>query len=193
MFDEDDDDYEESYETKPNGDLLVTIKLDNYSLSSLPSIVANRLLADKKIDAEGISKRIDEAVKTLITDTVKTSISDRVNALLDEAIAKELKITNSWGEPNGKTTTMREHIAAQFSKSLNDKVNNDGRLDTSYGKQTRLAWLIHKEGVEPVIAAAKGEITKVRQEAEKQVSAAIGNFIAKNLVAPVTATSLPSR
>jgi DNA-binding transcriptional regulator YdaS (Cro superfamily) len=76
---------------------------------------------------------VDQVVQTKISDETERDLNRRVSAIRDEVIREELrpaiiealggeiKMTNTYGEPTGRTTTLRELIIAQVGKTMNEK------------------------------------------------------------------------
>lgn len=134
-----------------------------------------------------VAKRIDELLAVMKGDYLAKMVEDRLNEFFDKRFPK----TNSWGEAQGQATlSLREHLEEKFQKYMEQQVSAEGKVE-SYGKQMKRSdWFIQKFGVDKLSEVAQGEIKKVRQEAEKQIAAAVGTFIAQNLVAPITANMI---
>lgn len=133
-----------------------------------------------------VEKRLDAMVQAVFDERVRDAADKAVGEFLQKRIPK----TNTWGEKVGEGQTITEYIVANFEKYMQQRVQSDGRpADYDRGKP-RHEWLIEQFGLKEIEKVAANEIAKVRKAAEAQISAAVGNFIAQNVVAPVTAKAL---
>lgn len=114
--------------------------------------------------------------KEVVHDRILSAIDERVTPILDEAFAAPLPLTNGFGEPTGKTTTLRELIVAEAHKQL--KVNA-GRLD---GK-TPLMKVLEEVTERALTADLKAEVDAAKEQlraAMKDAAAAVlGSAMAK--------------
>lgn len=155
------------------------------------------------IDAEHIVERVVERLAEQLHGEVEKMLEAAVQKVFDEKIrkaadkaasdflTKRIPQTNQWGEPSGGTTTVTEYVLKSFEKYMQQRVDADGRPASYDRGVSRHEWLIHQFGLKEIEKVAAAEIAKVRKAAEVQISAAVGNFIAQNVVAPVAATALP--
>jgi len=130
---------------------------------------------------ERITERLDKLVQAQFNDVVRKAADNAVADFLKKSLPK----TNEWGEAKGTSITLTEYAIDMFVKHMQERVRADGTRADSYNKElpTRHQWLIEQFGTNEIVKAARAEIEKVRKTAEAQVSAAVGNFIAQNLVA----------
>lgn len=165
----------------------VTITLPPFNAGELAERVVMQLavMMEKEVRA-----KLDAMVKERFDDGIRKAADKAVSDFLKKSLPK----TNQWGEANGGSITLTEYVIESFKKHMEERVDSRGERQ-SYGDKypTRHQWLVQQFGTEEIVKAAKGEVEKVRKTAEAQVSAAVGNFIAQNLVAPVTAHMLPKQ
>ena len=142
---------------------------------------------------EHLARQTEKEVKEIIGAMVKARFDEGVKKAADNAVHeflnRQIPKTNTYGERTGGATTITEYVIELFNKHMQERVQSDGRRADSYNDKapTRHQWLLDTIGTQEIVKVAKAEIEKVRKSAEAQVSAAVGNFIAQNLVAPVTA------
>lgn len=155
------------------------------------------LTAESVMDAivKHYRHQLDDQIKKILAENVKAATDKSIQAQADKAVADFLKKTipqtNQWGEKTGADVGITEYILKSFEKYMQMRVDADGR-NTSYDRGvTRHAWLVEAFGLKQIEKVAAEEIKKVKQAAELQISAAVGAFIAQNMVAPVAAIALP--
>lgn len=155
------------------------------------------------MDAEDIVERVVEKladhmsgeVGRLMEAAVQRVFDERVQKAADKAVSdfltKRIPQTSRWGETTGEAISVTEYVLKKFEEHMKQKVGMDGRPADYDRGIPRHDWLIQQFGLKEIEKVAAAEIGKVRKAAEVQISAAVGNFIAQNIVAPVAATSLP--
>lgn len=166
----------------------ISITLPEFDAEEIMDRVIARL-ADTFHD--DIKKRLDALVQAQFNDGIKKAADKAVADFLKRSLPK----TNEWGEAKGGAVTLTEYVIDQFSRHMLERVRADGTR-SDYGdtkNPTRHQWLIEQFGTKEIVKAASAEIEKVRKTAEAQVSAAVGNFIAQNLVAPMAAIQIGSK
>lgn len=129
-------------------------------------------------------KIITEAARQLIAKTkrdisgevaavVRAGIEKQVEGIVSETIKQGVAITNNYGEPTGKSVTLREVIVDQAKKWMEQKVNTRGEVDTYYGRDgavSRVHWMITtavaavvgkelKAEIDSAIADLRGKLT----------------------------------
>lgn len=160
----------------------ITVTLPPFNAEELMERAVEQLAGHLQ---KAVGSKLDEMVKARFDDGIRKAADKAVGEFLKKSLPK----TNQWGEAKDGEITLTEYVIDQFKKHMEERVRHNGERADSYDKDkpTRHQWLIQQFGTEEIVKAAKAEVEKVRKTAEAQVSAAVGNFIAQNLVAPVTA------
>lgn len=111
--------------------------------------------------AELLIRDIRDDVRQAVAEQVKAQVGDVVRETLENGVRK----TNTWGEPTGEVTTLRDMIAAEanafLTKSVSRGYNN--------GSETQVQAYI-RESVDRQI---KKELQAAVDSAKKQVTAAV--------------------
>lgn len=75
------------------------------------------------------------AVRTMVSDRMTTLIDARIAPMIEEAFAAPIMQTNQYGEPTGKTATLRELVIAEAQRVMTRKTdrynNNPNPLDAA--------------------------------------------------------------
>lgn len=144
--------------------------------------------------ARELSSRIDraavEAIQKQLVDGVKARIDAEIQQTVRTKLEEGLALTNGYGEPTGKTTTLRALIVERAEKWLTEKVDSRGEA-RGYGDNTfpRLQWFIAQQ----VDAAMKGAIktsidaavAEVKGKLQEGAKALLAEGMAKLLGVPV--------
>jgi hypothetical protein len=169
---------------------VVSITLPPLDADDICERVVMRLADEMR---ESVSKKLNEMIKDKFDDGVRKAADKAVADFLKKSLPK----TNQWGEGKGESVTLTEYVIDKFKDHMMERVRADGTRGDQYGSgdklPTRHQWLIEQFGTKEIVKVAQAEIEKVRKTAEAQVSAAVGNFIAQNLVAPVAAIAIGNR
>lgn len=143
--------------------------------------VGGRTVADAVVAAlvtQAAKGDYSDSLKTRVKDIRDEEIRDAIAPTLAEAIAKPLVKTNSYGEPVGKETTLRELILEEARKIWEQPVDRYSRE-----KGTHLQAAIRKE----VQAAFQEEIAEAVKVAREAVAKEIGGSIADTVTKAVRA------
>jgi len=197
MYEEEDFDGPDRF-SEGDGQMKALLTLKGFSTRDLFYHMARAVLDEEGLTKHDLSKKVltavEKGLEAALSEAMNGIIAQRAERLVDELLTKEFVKTNEWGEKKGETITLREHILSLFTKSLQERVDTDGRNSSYNNGITRLEWIIKKHGTDGLLELAKGQVANVRKEAEKQIAAAVGAFIAQNLAQPLTAaTALPKQ
>jgi hypothetical protein len=121
---------------------------------------ATRLFAKVVKDQDGEYLTLRDRVKAITDDEIRT----RIAPMIEEAIATPLRKTNTWGEPTGETTTLRDVIVAEAQAFLNRPADQYARE-----KSTVVQAFIRQE----VAAAVKAELADALAKAKAEVFGAV--------------------
>lgn len=135
--------------------------------------IADRLVADNTGYYDDLRKRVDRRINELVRD--------RVAPMIDEAMAKPVRKTNTYGEPTGVETTMRELII-DAARTWLEKSSGDSFDRTRQSQAQKLV----KEAVGS--ALTKELSTVIAAEREKVVAAVraqAADIIARSVAAGV--------
>jgi hypothetical protein len=132
--------------------------------------------------ARDVTAAILKDNKDKIETVVFGGLDDLVNRLLRELVDRTVVPTDKWGDPVGKSTTIRELLQRSAEDWLMTKVDSYGHEATGYSaKYTRLAHLFKdtigahlSETVKAVISKEVGNIDNlITEEVKKQLRAKI--------------------
>jgi hypothetical protein len=146
---------------------------------------------------EEISKKISVIIEDEIRDIVEQKLGEVVGKLAEDTILEYLTKprprTNAWGEKvGGSPMTIAEQIPEKVSGYLAEHVDREGRPDRSYGKITRLDWMLGKFVTTELEIATKQAANDVSEQAKKVVAAHVGRFVAEQMI-PQIDVSKPVR
>jgi len=169
----------------------IEIKVDDITLDTIVGKVVGfdedgdayetgqRTVAD--LVAEQIVKKLvaDQRYPTLrdmVLEIRKEEIRAAVRPSIDEALARPIYKTNTYGERTGTETTLAELIADEARKQLGEPADR-----YSNGKGTVLQQAIRTE----VQAAFKAEIAEAVKQVREQVSKELSDQMAEHVVKAV--------
>ena len=117
------------------------------------------------IIAAQIRKEIEKDVKA----AVEKALEDQVNATLTNVLDYKIERTNQWGESTGVAGSIRELLMRDVENWLNDKVDENGRASSRYGKQyTRAQYLFN--------SMFKGRDSELAKIVKKAIARDVGNI-----------------
>jgi hypothetical protein len=162
----------------------ITVNVDEVSLSTAVAKVVQydedgdamvkgertvgHLVAEMIVDRL-LKSREYPALQQRVTDIRAEVIRELIRPQLEEAIAKPIVKTNSYGEAVGEPTTLREVIVEEARKAVNAPVDNWNRE-----RGTFLSQAVSAE----VKKALSAEIADAVKKARELVSAEIGQRVA---------------
>lgn len=175
----------------------ITVSIDEISLTT----AVNDVLGFDEVGGELISTgeqiTIADLAATKITERVTRDenwhdfsrrvrdiraevIRELVRPQIEQAIAAPVTLTNAYGEPNGRTTTLRELIIDEARKALNAPAD-----PSSYGRGRKT--LVQKIVAEQVHEAFAAEVADAVKQARTAVAAEIGQHVASAVQAAMKA------
>lgn len=112
-------------------------------------------------------------LRTLSADRIRELIDERIQPMLDEAFAAPIPLTNTYGEPTGKTKTLREMVIDTAREVMNRRTDSYGRnksvLETKLEEVT--IKVVSKE-LQGEIDAQKAQIRSALKDSAASVLAA---------------------
>lgn len=143
-----------------------------------------------------LERHIDNALSRFVAEDYRQAITDRVVAIADAMVDEQMNVrfqrTNTWGEPAGEKTTMREVLEKEIKKLMEMQVDAQGR-PAGYRdvKTNRINWVIAELVREQMEKTVREETGRVTAEAKKQVQKFVSEFIGQQLMPDVTTPQLP--
>lgn len=137
---------------------------------------------DESIERQVISKAADILVERLSKDAaqkvsalVEARVGDQLTEMVARVIEEGIKETNSYGQPTGKTITVRGLVMDRLSSMLKPK---DSSYERKAGEIERQAASMIDEAVKQFLAKEiVGELNGVKvQLKEKLTAAVLGNL-----------------
>ena len=126
----------------------------------------------------GLRDKIQKAIDSEYTNTIKAKIGE----IVEGKLAEEVTPTNSYGEPIGKTTNLREMITTQVTKFLEEKVTERGdRAGYHDSGKPRIEWYIRNYCAAGLDKAIKTEIDAIKGEAVNSVKDTVAKLMAEKL------------
>lgn len=155
----------------------INVNVDSVNLTDVIEEYGERTLGDTI--AAGLIQRIANSdhyqkLTGLVKDVRDQEIRAQLTPVIAEALAKPIKRTNTWGEPTGTDTTLREVIVDEARKWLNSKA------DDRYGSnnsETNLQKMIRTE----VRDAFANEIADAVKAAREAVTVQLGQDIGERI------------
>jgi hypothetical protein len=171
----------------------ITVKIDEISLSTVvdevlvyeaddddfgrePAGTVNtrtvgHLVAEMIMDRIVKDDRYPSLVKR-VTAIRNEEIREAVRPAIEEAVNGPVRQTNSYGEPTGATTTLRELIAAEASKFINSPVDAYNR-----DRGTHLSKLVREQVQEAFAAEVKAAVQQARTSVADEIGQQVANAV----------------
>lgn len=134
---------------------------EEYEPVTLGSELLDRL--ERRL-ADGFAAQANKMLQAALADRIK----DTAEQLVAEAITRPIRQTNSWGEPTGKETTMREAIHAEVQKWLTSSNSNSYDRNNKQNLAGLIEQAVHKVMANEMAEVIKGEkaklVTAVREQ-----------------------------
>lgn len=127
---------------------------------------------------EGFAAEANKMLQAALAERIK----DAAEQLVAEAIAKPVQQTNSWGEPTGKETTLRDAIHAEVQKWLTSSNSNSYDRNNKQNLAGLIEQAVHKVMANEMAEVIKGEKTKligvVREQGAKVLAETLRRAVA---------------
>lgn len=174
---EDDDDYGD--EMPPANGKGIRIEFDQTALGELAQRAANALQAKmEKLAIKIATQRID----AILNEAWEKVISERAEAAISDYLTKPRRKTNSYGEITGGEIALSDNIPVSVQSYLNERVNAEGRSDPSYGKVTRIDWIVSKFVRNEIDGETRKAAAAVTEKARQVVQQHVARFISEQMV-----------
>lgn len=158
---------------------LVTIALDtpidNFRYDEDGEPFGGRTVAEAIVAqaADQLVRKLFDAVRENVLDEFRDQIAKQVAHEVAVVITNPVQLTNQWGEPTGKTTSVREHIAEEVANQLQSRVNG------SYREKSVLQKLIETQVVDALTADLRGVIKEARDKVVGKVHSHAAELLAR--------------
>lgn len=185
--------YEDEEFTSPADETLslsdkITVSIPAQTLRQIADAVA--VQAQRVIDAR-IKKTIDSVIVGMVEEKLREAIGSRVEALVQDHLTKPRQKTNTWGEPiGGQATSFADLLPDMVKNYLDEKVNSEGRPDRSYGKTSRIDYIIGTVVRAPLDVEVKAAASRVTEQAKKVVADSVGRYVAEQLAPSIDAKKI---
>ncbi len=160
-------------------------RIENAIVDQVASEFVNEENLSKKINDEVI-KRIDRLFKDQADAQIKTAIDEAIHNGFEHEYCR----VNSWGQREGKPTTIRKELEKLIGNYWNTKVDRNGKETTYHDGTTRAEWLMmqlvaadfKKDMQQHVVNITAGLKDGLRQQLHKTVNDLLtGTFHVKSL------------
>ncbi len=141
---------------------------------TIADIVADKLV--KRITSDGERW---PAFRDKVTEIRDDEIRKVLAPLIADAVSRPFKVTNTYGEPVGKETTLSELITEEARKQLNSSTGDSYSRDRRSIVQQMIAKEVQQAFAEVVAAEVKKARELVADEIGQQVAAAVKAGLAK--------------
>lgn len=171
--------------TKATGD-GITVQLNSYAMQRIEEacMIGVRQEVSSKIDAI-----IEEQIRDIMEERLSAAVGKMAEEAILEYLTKPRPRTNAWGEKvSGTPMTISEQIPDKVASYLAENVDRDGRYDRSYGKTSRLEWMISKFVTNELDVATRAAASQVSEQAKKVVAAHVGRFVAEQMIPQIDVT-----
>lgn len=175
----------------------ITVSIDEVSLATAVNDVLGFDEAGGELISTGEQVTIADLVAAKITERVTRDenwhdfsrrvrdiraevIRELVRPQIERAVLAPVTLTNTYGEPSGKTTTLRELIVDEARKALNSPADPNG-----YGRDRKT--LVQKIVAEQVQAAFTAELADAVKQARTAIADEIGKQVANSVTAAMKA------
>lgn len=133
-------------------------------------------------DAAGrIANDVMRSSKNEIVDKarklVEAEISERITEIADSALNKSFQPVNTWGEPTGEPTTVRDELAKKMETWWNERVDNSGNK-TDYHGTPRAQYLCEKLMKDLVDSELRQEMRVLVNDGKQRIKAKMAETVA---------------
>lgn len=137
--------------------------------SAVMDAVASRL-------TEQLRERLDEKINREFDAALKDQIHARVAEIVEHTITESTPMTNRFGEPTGKTATLRELIVDETQTFLS------ARRDDRFAKQKGIQLIVHEAVGRTFEAELKKEVEAAQAKVRKAIESKGAEFLADAVV-----------
>lgn len=107
--------------------------------------VADRIIGEDEL-FDRVRKAVDDRISKLFKDHADAQIRAAIDAAIKDGFEREYVRINSWGEREGKPTTIRKELEKVIGDYWNQKVDIHGKPSSLHSDRhaTRAEWLMSK-------------------------------------------------
>lgn len=136
------------------------------------SLVANKLAGD---------------MQSAVRDIVAASAKEKVDDIIDDVVYGKIGLTNGFGEPTGKTTTLRELLVDNVKTELARKVTRNGSVAAPYDRdaQTYINYVARTAAAQAIHGELDAAIKEAVTEVKSGVTALVSEEVSKRIVREV--------
>lgn len=143
--------------------------IKNELISAILSKVSNDCIS-------AVMKKANEKVDSALSDAIKIAISAIEQKSVDYATNwlenKNIKLTDSWGSVT-KETSIQEIINESFTKTLEKKVDSNGRFTDSCGEKTRLIDYVSDKHIQKCVSE---RLPEMNSKLDKIIKDTLDNY-----------------
>lgn len=163
---------------RPVGEREHDTGYQDYEEISLGDAVVNALAAQLGARVDKDADEIRREARRRMADEVSRIrvevIREEITAAVRRQLAKPIQKTNTWGEPQGETTTLNDLILAEVNAFLSEKPARPGYSDRE--RPGGLVVLLREEVGKALAAELKAEIEKARAAVRAEVAKKAGEL-----------------
>lgn len=160
-----------SPESTQNEPFQIVLTLDTnvgYDYNDEPISLGDKVIAKL---VRNLTDKFEAQAKSQLNAALAVAIEAKATELVDAAIEQPFQKTNTWGEPTGPATTLRELIDEKIKAFLTARVDSYPRT----GSQAYIQNLVGNK----VAAEMEKEFKEAVQQGKEQVLAAVKNRAAE--------------
>jgi len=104
--------------------------------------VANKLIGDDDLYGR-VSRAVDARIDKLFRETAEPQIRSAIEMAISEGFERSYQKVDTFGQSNGKSTTIRAELERLIGGYWNARVDRQGKeTDSSYNTTTRAEWMM---------------------------------------------------
>lgn len=125
-----------------------------------------------------INLKIEAAIDEIIANTINT----RIKEIVERTIDAQFPVYSKYGQPTSAMTSLGDKITELITKTMEEKVDSDGKVDnSSYGRDRatpRWLWHVNRAIRAEVDGTLKKEIDGVVKKAREEAAKRISDYLA---------------
>lgn len=132
------------------------------------------VITDRILNGNDYDGGMRERIRDLAVERVAERVYAETDRIVAEHLAAPIQPTNEFGEPKGDPITLRDRVAQQVKRWLEEKVDRDGKTGRdpfSYQTtKTRAEWAIERAVDEVARKELEAEVRKAATEVKAQLN-----------------------